>query len=376
MKRCLSGALLGLFFASCSSSSEPMEPAPATRPFAMAFTPWPFDATLDAVSFTYTQALEHGDWIAHHLDLGVPWEEALQGTAYPQAVEDELAQRLTQTPLGTSVYLALTPLNVARDGLALNWGESGAEPLAAPWDTRSLASPEVVQAYTNYTLDLIQRFQPACVNFAIEVSELALNDADLFDEFLTFETALLGDIRALHPDVPLMFSIALKSPGSADAQGLSAVLAPAIAPLDWLGVSVYPYLFFEHADKGNPANLPSNWLSQAVDLAGGRPVAITETGWAAEDLVVPAFSLNVPSDAEKQQSYVTELFRAAAEIDARLITWFTIADYDDLWEGPLAEDPLAQLWRDTGLFDGIQLPRPALSTWDDELAKPLASQEP
>ena len=40
-------------------------------------------------------------------------------------------------------------------------------------DTRTLADQEVVDAFTAYALDLIQRFQPACLNFAIEVSELA-----------------------------------------------------------------------------------------------------------------------------------------------------------------------------------------------------------
>ncbi|MEM8713814.1 MAG: hypothetical protein AAGG01_22965 [Planctomycetota bacterium] len=337
----------------------------------MAFTPWPHDATLDAITFTYTEALNHGDWIAHHLDLGIPWEEALQGTAYPQAVEDELAQRVTNTPIGTPVYLALTPLNSARDAMALNWGASGAEPLSAPWDSRTLSSPEVIQAYSNYALDLIQRFQPACVNFAIEVSELALNDAALFQEFLTMETALLANLRAVHPDLPLMISVALKSPGSAAASTIAAELAPAIAPLDWLGVSVYPYVFFDHADKGDPANLPSNWLSQAEVLSGGRPIVIAETGWIAEDLVVPSFSLNVASDDARQDAFVAELFRAAESIDARLITWFTIADFDDLWNGALGQSPLAHLWRDTGLFDGVQQPRISLATWDAELAKPV-----
>jgi len=144
MARFSSFALVVFALASCSSDADAPEPQPATRSFALAFTPWPYDATLAAISFAYTQALAHGDWIAHHLDLGVPWQEALQGTAYPQAVEDELAGRVANTPLGTPVYLAITPLNGARDGLALNWGASGAEPLAAPWDSRGLADAEVM----------------------------------------------------------------------------------------------------------------------------------------------------------------------------------------------------------------------------------------
>ncbi len=357
--------------AGCSSDAESPQEVPASRSFAMAFTPWPYDATLDAVTFTYTQALAHGDWIAHHLDQGVPWEEAFQGTAYSQAVEDELATRVANTPVGTPVYLAITPLNFGRDGLALNWGQTGSEPLMAPWDTRTFDAPEVVAAFSNYALDLVQRFQPACLNFAIEVSELAINDPVAFQEFVTFETAVVANIRAQVPDLPLMISIALKSPNSTASQTIATAMPAAIAPLDWLGVSVYPYAFFEHADKGDPATLPEDWLSQVEELADGRPVAITETGWIAEDLDIPSLSLNVSSDAAKQAAFVAELFRESQALDARLITWFTVADFDDLWNGALGQDPLAQIWRDTGLFDGVQQPRAALEVWDLERTKTL-----
>lgn len=363
--------LVPLLFAACSGGTGDAAPAAPSRPFALAFTPWPYDATPAAVGFTYTEALAHGDWIAHHLDLGVPWEAALQGTSYPQAVEDELAQRVAFTPLGRPVYLAITPLNGARDGLALDWTDAGAAPLTAPWDTRTFADPEVATAFSNYALDLVGRFQPTCLNLAIEVSELALNDATAFQAFLGFESTVVQAVRAQYPALPLMVSVALKSPGSAEALAIEAAMPSALAPVDWLGVSAYPYAFFQHADKGDPANLPSDWFGQVEALAAGRPIAITETGWIAEDLVVPAFSLNVASDEAKQDAYVTELFRVARDHDVRCIVWFTVADFDDLWNGALGQDPLAQLWRDTGLYDGMQVPRPALATWDAERTKPI-----
>ncbi|MEM9380178.1 MAG: hypothetical protein AAGB93_09555 [Planctomycetota bacterium] len=347
-------------------------PAPVeTRATAMAFTPWPYDATLAAVTFTYDQILANGDWVAHHLDLGVPWEEALQGDPYPAAVENELAGRVANTPLGTPVYLAVTPLNVARDGLAANWGATGAEPLPAPWDTRGFADAEVAQAYTSYVADLVGRFQPACLNFAIEVSELALNDAAEFQAFLGFEAAVVADLRAQFPELPLMVSVGLKSPTSAEMATLRAEMPAALAHVDWVGLSVYPYAFFDHADRGDPANLPADWFSQGVDLAGGKPVAVAETGWIAEDLVIPAFSLNVPADEDDQARFVQTLLAECARHDARFVTWFTIADFDALWNGVLGQDPLAQIWRDTGLFDGIQVARPGLAEWQARLSVPL-----
>ena len=354
------------------SSSDADDPAPAeTRATAMAFTPWPHDATLAAVSFTYDQILANGDWVAHHLDLGIPWEEALQGDPYPTAVEDELNGRVANTPLGTPVYLAVTPLNVGRDGLAANWGATGAEPLPAPWDTRGFADAEVAQAYSSYVADLVGRFQPACLNFAIEVSELALNDPAEFQAFLGFEATVVADLRAQFPDLPLMVSVGLKSPNSAAMATLRAEMPAAIAHVDWVGLSVYPYAFFDHADKGDPANLPADWFSQGVDLAGGKPVAVAETGWIAEDLVIPTFSLNVPADEDDQTRFVQALLAECERHDARFVTWFSVADFDALWNGVLAQDPLAQIWRDTGLFDGIQVARPSLAAWQARLAVPL-----
>ena len=141
--------------------------------------------------------------------------------------------------------------------------------------------------------------------------------------------------------------------------------------IDVVGISVYPYIFFEHADRGDPANLPADWLSQVTAITGGKPVAIAETGWAAEDVNIPAFGVDVASDAAKQNAYVNTLFEAAGSLDAAFIVWFFLADYDALWNDALQQDPIARIWRDTGLFDENLNPRPALDTWMAEFALTL-----
>jgi len=359
--------LLLAFGCSGSGSAPPTDPG---RSFGLAFTPWPYDATQAAVNFSYAQIQDNADWVAHHLDQGVPWQEAFDSTPYPQGVQDELDGRIAATPIGHKVYLAITPLNGARDGLADNWANAGAEPLSAPWDTRQFDDAEVVQAFSNYALDLIGRFQPDCLNFAVEVSELALNKPTGYQSFLLMAPQVIANIRMTYPNLPLMVSIALKSPGSADATTLLAQMPAIVAMTDWVGVSVYPYAFYDHADKGDPANLPSDWLSQISALAGTKPIAIAETGWIAEDLSIPAFGLSEMSDAQKQNAYLTRLFAECDALDARFITWFTVADYDLLWSGALGSDPLAQIWRDTGLYDGLLAPRISLQTWQAQLARP------
>ena len=143
-------ALVGLL-QSCGGSSgsgsppPPPAPPPETRSFELGFTPWPYDATAAAVNFVYTEAASQGDFIAHHLDGGIPWEEALNGAPYSAELESELSTRLNNTPAGMRTYLALSPLSGGRDALAGYWGTATNQPLPPPWDTREFDDPTVIK---------------------------------------------------------------------------------------------------------------------------------------------------------------------------------------------------------------------------------------
>lgn len=352
-----------------SPQSPPPPPVQETRSYELGFTPWPYDATVDAVNFVYSEAAMRGDFIAHHLDGGIPWQEALDGTPYPADVENEITGRLASTPPGMRTYLALSPLNGGRAGLAEYWGASTNQPLPAPWDTRTFDDLDVITAFTNFSANLIQRFDPEYFNLGIEVSELAINDAVAFDQLVVFTTAVVNDLRVLFPNLKLMVSVALKSPGSAEAAIINAQMPQLVQLVDAVGVSVYPYVFFDHSDKGDPANLPANWLSQIQALAGNKEIAIAETGWIAERLTIPFFGVDVDSNPDMQAAYLNELFAAAEILDARFIVWFSLVDFDALWNGVLGQDPVAHIWRDIGLYDENLNPRPALDIWQAELGQ-------
>lgn len=348
----------------------PTPPLPVIRAFDMGFTTWPYDATPAAVNFVYTEIPVRGDFIAHHLDGGIPWQEALDGAAYDPAVDAEIQGRLDNTPANQRLYLAISPFNGGRDGVAGNWGAGTNEPLAAPWGARDFDSPEVIAAYTNFARDMITRFQPTYFNLGIEASELLVNDLDRFNRYVTFATQVATTLRADFPNLQLMISVALKSPGSAGAQTIEANIEPLINLVDVVGISVYPYVFFDHADKGDPANLPVNWFSQIQNIANGKPIAVAETAWIAERLEVPTFGVDVMANAQNQADYLTELFAEAEAADAEFIVWWTLVDFDALWNSVLGQDPVARIWRDTGLFDDSLNSRPALDTWQQQLALP------
>ena len=177
----------------------------------------------------------------------------------------------------------------------------------------------MIQAYINFSKDSIDRFNPTFFNLALEISELALNDTTRFDKFVIFIQQVSASLRADYPDLKLMLSVAMKSPGSNSATIINTQM-PRITPfIDVIGISIYPYAFFDHANKGDPANLPIDWLSQIETISAGKPLAITETGWIAERLEIPNFSLDVTASEANQNAYLQALFDEAENLGIQFI---------------------------------------------------------
>lgn len=355
----------------CSRSDDPAQASDeVTRSFLMGFTPWPYEATLEAQSVTYERLNMHGDIIKHHLQGGIPWPEALAEAPYHANVESDIQGRLSNTGDDKKILLAINALNAERNGLAGYWSENTNQALPEPWDSKSWRDEDVISAYLNYALDMISRFDPAYFEFGTEASELLLNRPDQFDDYVIFAEAVYEGIKAEHPTLPLLSSVALKSPNSEEMQTILESYSELMPYTDILGVSVYPYVFFNHDDKGNPDNLPSTWLNQIQSIAGLKPIAISETGWIGEDLNIPAFSIDVSSNESGQAKYLQALLTQAEELNAKFIIWWTVSDFDTLWSETLSEDPLAKIWRDIGLYDGVHNMREALSVWDAYYSRP------
>ena len=368
-------ALGTLGFAGCGGSSggstaSPPPPPPPPRSFYMGFTPWPYDATQMAVDDTNQRIQDNGDIVAHHITVGVPWEEALSQVPYHPNVEAELAGRLNMIQPGKAVFLAIDSLNQNRDGMAPNWGENFNEPLSAPWDTRPFDNFFVAAAYTNFAIDLIFRFQPLYFNYGTEISELMLNDPAAFDEYVEFARVTYTVLKAIFPNVQMMVSIAMKSPGSEEMATIAAGFERIQDYVDVVGISTYPYIFFDHADKGDPNTLPALWMAQIQLVAPGKPVAITETGWAAQNVVIPEFGVDVESNERFQESYMGVLMGRATQLEMEFVIWWALTDFDAFWAGDLNRDPVARIWRDIGLVDENLVNRPALTIWQSWYARP------
>lgn len=359
-----------------SSGSDGVGPGNiSSRSFLMGFTTWPYAATITAVGDTYTKIQTHGDIVTLQLDGGIPWPEAYNNDAtYHANVEGTLALHLSNLDPDTPICLSVAPLVTGRNAPADYWGSGTNLPRPSPWHTYDFGDQQLVTAYTNYLLNLINRFDPEYCNYGIEATEYIRNHRNnpaRISEFLNFLQQVYTNLKAAHPDLTVFISATLQAPQSSDALLVKSYASQIASCTDILGVSTYGYIFYGHANSGDPANLPVDWLSQAQDYAPGKPLAIAETGWIAEDMVISAYGLSVPGNPTWQAEYVQKLLSEADRLDALFVTWWGIVDYDTLWQNTLGQDPLARIWRDTGLYDGNVQSRESIAEWDAWLAKPL-----
>ena len=370
LKKCISGVLLllaGCAFCSCSDDSKN-----SSRSFYMGFTPWPYAATLDAVSDVYDFINSEGDIIAHHFQQGVPFTASniLDFSTYHVNIQSEINGRTANTAPGRVLYIAIDSLNSARDDLTGLWESDPNMARPSPWDARGFADSEVITAYVNFSLAVINRFEnqygkvPEYFNYGTEVSDLMINNPGKYADFIIFAQTVYTSIKAAYPSMKLMISIALKSPGSAEMATVKSGFAQIREYVDVVGISTYGYAFYSHADKGNPENLPANWLTQISDVAPGKPFGVTETGWIAEDLEIAAYGLSVKGSESYQEDYLKMLFNECNnDINTEMIILFTSYDYDTLWTETLRSDDLSKIWKDTGIISETFAERPALSTW-------------
>ena len=361
--------ILSLMVMSCNGGGNG---GPAPRPFSLGFTPFPYDTTVEAVTFTYDTLAKDADIIAHHFDDGIPWPEALASTPYHQDVQDEWNYRKANTPAGHKVYVAITPLNLARDGLALYRGASGDLPLPSPWDTYALNHPDVKTAYLNHAINVIEFFQPDYLAIGIEANLLLTNSPAMWPAYLELHQYVYGEVKSRYPNVPVMvsfFGIALldgyrsEDDHTAQMSGFQNL----INYTDHYAISLYPYMSMYLTDS-----IPDTMFDDLFSLSS-KPIVIAETGYPAQtfsisDPVVGTLTFN--TDEEKQRAYIAALLHEADQRQFTFVINFVLRDYDDLCVSIGGCTDTEIIWRDTGLYDENGAGRPALDVWRSVLARP------
>jgi len=342
------------------------EELPHGRSFFMGMTPNPYEYTPEAMEETYRILEEHTDIVVHHFDNGVPWPEALGKEPYHQQVENDLRYRTAKLREDQRVYLAVAPLDHQRSHLAGYWGESPSLPRTGEWEDRACDDPEVVEAYLNFCRDLIGRFEPTYFNYGVEANLSWPGPEDPgFQAFLAFAERVYTTLKAEYPGLPVFLSLA-KMDDVDHAAGME-VNRRLLQYSDLVAVSTYPFLVDLGHLEADPALIPGDWFFSMASLDPGKPFAVAETGYIAEDLYIPDSDVLLKGTEEWQADYVRLLLRECDALDAELVTWFVPRDYDRASEylkevGGFPE--WVHLWRDCGLLDGEGRARESLKVWD------------
>ena len=359
--------ILFLFANSCKDDSIITPDSEKTRSYYLGFTPFPYDITTEAVEFSYNIIKTESDIIAHHFDDGIPWQEALENKEFHQNIMADWEYRKSHTPVGHKIYLAITPINITRNGLAPYKGEKGDMPLPSPWNTYSFNNQNVKTAYLNYAKRIINFFNPDFVAIGIEVNILAESDSSMikWNDYLELHKYVYTELKNLYQATPIMVSLVGMDliDGYTDINHETQVKAfnDIINYTDYLGLSMHTFFSVFLADTIDDA------IFNNIFSLSSKPIAICETSYPAQKFSIFNNLITFNGSEDKQKRYFELLFSAADKFPVKFIINFVIRDYDALWEAIGSPDDINKIWRDTGFYDEKGNPRKVRDLWLEKL---------
>ncbi len=352
-----------LLIAGCSKDDEPK-----SRSFRMGFTVLPYGVSDDAMDYVYDKLSVDSDIVNHHFDSGVPWNEALNGQEFPDALIEDWNFRKARIQSTQKTYVSVTPISYLHNGLAAYRGTVRNMPLPAPWDTYAFNHENVKTAYLNYCKRVIDFFQPDYFAMSIEANLLFKMRPHVWPQYLELHEYIFRHLKTLYPRLPIFSTIAgaplvkgLLENNDASMQRLAAMQLLEMS--DYYAISFYPP---RTAYQDNP--LPVASFEELFSLST-KPIIIAETGFSAKSVSVPTDhgSYFVSTNPVKQKLFVDALLSASGKWKAEFVIWFMLRDVEG---GVDAVSSLPNIaWKDSGLYDEDGNPRPALNSWREWLRK-------
>jgi hypothetical protein len=345
---------------------------PLERPFYMGFTPWPSDITPEAVQEMYEFLGRNSDIIAEHVE-GVPWTEALDGRPFSEGLMNDWNGRKKSIPAHAKVYLAISPLNGTRSGIADYRGTSEHMPIPKQFEGKALNDEMVKKAYLDYCRRAFEFFKPDYFAVGIETNELFRNGHVHWADYIDLHRYVYRELKREHPDLPIFVSLTLHTL-YADSREHGDEMVQALRPLmdsnDMLAISFYP--FFKHLS----GDVDDAFAYLAREFDGLRkPYAVAETGESAARIAFKADGAEVVLDgsSEAQLSYYRKLLAFAEAKRLRFVISYMYKDYDALWNRIKQSSPgWFEAWRACGFLDANGTKRPAYEVWKAYLDRKVA----
>jgi hypothetical protein len=333
-------------------------------------TAFPHDLTLQSSDQVHELIMPNATLYAQHMDQCLPWQEALDGTRFPEWLENDLADILKRKRPGQILYVAMTPTMNDRRSMAAPCGSEENEEGTMPsvLDGASFDEPEVETAYVNYVRRIIDTLHPEYVNIGIEISELALQYPDEWPPFETLFRRTVDALHKSHPHVKVGLEVTLQAVMKPE---VSALVKPAAEYGDYIGISFYPYGGAFGEIFGAPAlpAPPEQWREPFRFLRDwtSKPIAIAETGYTSVDVRVQVGDgIDFPGNPELQTAFLEDLIDEAVHERYLFVVWFVPVDYTKLLEKLGAMGAGAEwmkIWVHAGLFDAELRPKPVFEVW-------------
>lgn len=349
--------ILHFALSSCkeSDTEDPKPSGQITRNFEMGFTTWPYGPNQSDVDSTYLLIQDNGDCYTEHLDNKIPWKALINNTPFPSEFLNDLTGRKIQKPANKSLILSVSLLNGSRADLIEDY--DGSVP-----NYNQLNDSTIADAYFDYLDYLIEELNPSYLIAALEVNELLEKNATKWAEYKLLIAAVKERLKAKYSTLMISESITLHNwyePGSSSLTNEQQEISNYISTQDFAAISFYPFLAGLSSEKG--FNDAFFFLNKNVNI----PIAFSETGHLAEDLIIPNLNTTIKSDLIQQQQYMDILLNNAQNNNYLFVTWWTYRDYDKLWNTfPANLKDIGQIWRDTGIEDENGAKRPAYSSWN------------
>ncbi|MEO0655404.1 MAG: hypothetical protein AAFY77_11120 [Pseudomonadota bacterium] len=341
--------------------------SPARHSTAMGFTPWPVDFNEAGLDRTYAFIRAHSNLVAHHFDGGVPWDAAARSAAFPTHLQRDWVRRKANTPADAQVFVAVTPLNFGRDGLAPAWTDRGDnQRLPRAWRNKRLNDPEVVAAYTNYVQRVIAYFEPDYLAIGIEANIVISKAPELWNDYAALHAEVYARIKRAHPRLPVFATVQYEHLRGieAESQKYLKYQRPAVATLmrssDLLALSTYRY------GTVHPNPMGPGYFDVAKSF--GKPIAIAESGAMSQSNRI--YGMTLPASEADQARFVSGLLdHAARNRFAFVVNWVAIDFEPGLKRLPRSVREIAKAWVNTGLQTSDGRAKPALGIWQGYLAQ-------
>ncbi|MBZ5858955.1 hypothetical protein [Flavihumibacter profundi] len=353
--------LTGLLFPFCSKKKDQVP-----EPVRLGVTPWPAAYSLADQQQAYAFIGSDCDFVSHHIDEGIPYDEAFNHRPMPVSLVNEVKFRKENTPSGKAIFLSVSALDLSRKKKVGYWRNNEGTPSAIRqyWESLPFDHPDVITAYVNFVNYLVGEFSPAWINFGVESNSESWDETE-FQRYKIFCRAVYTALKKSHPGTPVFLSVMVSEAPKAYQN------AKELMPYtDWVAMSAYPYVTVSSSASGNtnPDLFPTGYFEHWLDLSPEKPWCFSETGYIAQNLDVPEYNLHKEGRPEWQNRYLEKLGDLMRTRKGQFLLWFCHTDYDALIETLKSTgdyQPLFLFWRDIGLYDENHKARPVLQTWRD-----------